>query len=89
MLMKLAIFGLGYVLGSRAGRARYDAIVAGARDIVRGEEVAAVVGFVRGGLDPVAARTLERCPVPVPGRTVGACPASTGSRPVPSGAAGA
>jgi len=48
MLMKLAIFGLGYLLGSRAGRARYDAIVAGARDIVQGEEVAAAVGLVRG-----------------------------------------
>ncbi|HYW25231.1 MAG TPA: hypothetical protein VE953_13775 [Terriglobales bacterium] len=48
MFVKLAIFGLGYMLGSRAGRARYEAIVAGARDIVQGEEVAAVVGFVRG-----------------------------------------
>jgi len=48
MWMKLAIFGLGYLLGSRAGRARYEAIVAGARDIVKGEEVAAVVGLVRG-----------------------------------------
>ncbi len=48
MLLKLAIFGLGYVLGSRAGRARYDAIVTGARSIARGEEVASVVGLVRG-----------------------------------------
>ncbi len=48
MLLKLAIFGLGYVLGSRAGRARYDAIVTGARAIARGEEVASVVGLVRG-----------------------------------------
>ncbi len=48
MLLKMAIFGLGYVLGSRAGRARYESIVAGARDIVRGEEVASVVGLVRG-----------------------------------------
>ena len=48
MLVKLAIFALGYVLGSRAGRARYEAIVAGTRDLVQGEEVAAVVGFVRG-----------------------------------------
>jgi hypothetical protein len=48
MFVKLAIFGLGYLLGSRAGRERYQAIVAGARDIVQGEEVAAVVGFVRG-----------------------------------------
>jgi len=48
MLVKLAIFALGYLLGSRAGRARYEAIVAGARDIIQGEEVATVVGFVRG-----------------------------------------
>ena len=48
MLLKLAIFALGYLLGSRAGRARYDAIVAGARDLVQGEEVAAVIGLVRG-----------------------------------------
>jgi len=48
MLVKLAIFALGYVLGSRAGRARYEAIVAGTRDLIRGEEVATVVGFVRG-----------------------------------------
>jgi hypothetical protein len=49
MLLKLAIFGLGYVLGSKAGRARYEAIVAGARDILTGEEVSTAVGFVRGG----------------------------------------
>jgi hypothetical protein len=48
MLLKLAIFALGYVLGSRAGRARYEAIVAGTRDLVQGEEVATVVGLVRG-----------------------------------------
>lgn len=48
MLWKLAIFGLGYVLGARAGRARYEAIVAGTRDLIQGEEVAAAVGFVRG-----------------------------------------
>ncbi len=48
MLVKLAFFGLGYLLGSRAGRARYDAIVAGARDIIQGEEVGTAIGFVRG-----------------------------------------
>lgn len=48
MLTKLAIFAIGYILGARAGRARYDAIVAEAKDIVKGEEVSAVVGFVRG-----------------------------------------
>ena len=48
MLVKLAIFGIGYVLGTRAGRQRYEEIVAGARDIIQGEEVATAVGFVRG-----------------------------------------
>jgi hypothetical protein len=50
MFTKLAIFAIGYVLGSRAGRARYDAIVAGTRDLLRGEEVATAVGLVRGAL---------------------------------------
>ncbi|HEX4214518.1 MAG TPA: hypothetical protein VIA06_14475 [Candidatus Dormibacteraeota bacterium] len=48
MFTKLAIFGLGYMLGARAGRQRYDAIVKEARSLARGEEVSAVVGFVRG-----------------------------------------
>jgi hypothetical protein len=48
MFLKLAIFGLGYLLGSRAGRAHYEAIVAGARDLLTGEEVSTSVGFVRG-----------------------------------------
>lgn len=50
MFVKLAIFALGYLLGARAGRARYDAIVNEAKDVVKGEEVSAVVGFVRGAL---------------------------------------
>jgi hypothetical protein len=48
MFTKLAISELGYLLGARAGRPRYDAIVTGTRDIVQGEEVATVVGLVRG-----------------------------------------
>lgn len=50
MFTKLAIFGLGYVLGARAGRPRYDAMVREAKDVISGEEVSAVVGFVRGAL---------------------------------------
>jgi hypothetical protein len=50
VLVKLGIFAIGYLLGSRAGRARYEAIVAGARDLARGEEVATVVGLVRGAI---------------------------------------
>ena len=48
MFTKLALFGLGYLLGTRAGRKRYEEIVAGARDLVQGEEIATAVGFVRG-----------------------------------------
>lgn len=50
MLVKLALFGLGYVLGARAGRARYEELVGGARDFIKGEEVSTAVGFVRGAL---------------------------------------
>ena len=50
MFTKLAIFALGYMLGARAGRQRYDAIVKEATSLARGEEVSAVVGFVRGGI---------------------------------------
>lgn len=48
MFTKLAIFAPGYMLGARAGRPRYDAIVREAKDVVQGEEMSAVVGFVRG-----------------------------------------
>ena len=48
MFTKLAIFGVGYLLGSRAGRKRYEEIVAGARDLIQGQEIATAVGFVRG-----------------------------------------
>ncbi len=47
---KMAFFGLGYLLGSRAGRQRYEEIVGAVRDFLKGEEVATAVGFVRGML---------------------------------------
>ena len=50
MLGKLALFGLGYVIGARAGRERYEELVGGIRDFVKGEEVSTAVGFVRGAL---------------------------------------
>jgi hypothetical protein len=49
MFTKLAIFGAGYLLGTRAGRQRYQALVKEAKDFLRGEAVATAVGFVRGG----------------------------------------
>lgn len=50
MLGKMALFGLGYVMGTRAGRQRYEELVSGAKDLFRGEEVATAVGFMRGAL---------------------------------------
>ncbi|HZV51458.1 MAG TPA: hypothetical protein VFD49_17035 [Candidatus Dormibacteraeota bacterium] len=50
MFTKMAFFGLGYLLGSRAGRQRYEEIVGAVRDFLQGEEVATAVGFVRGML---------------------------------------
>jgi hypothetical protein len=48
LFTKLAMFGAGYVLGTRAGREKYDDMVSSVREIVQGEEIAAMVGFVRG-----------------------------------------
>ncbi len=50
MLLKLSLFALGYLLGARAGRARYEELMGGVRDFVKGEEVSTAVGFVRGAL---------------------------------------
>jgi hypothetical protein len=50
MLVKLALFGIGYLLGARAGRERYEELIGGVRDFVKGEEVTTAVGFVRGAL---------------------------------------
>jgi hypothetical protein len=50
MLGKMALFGLGYVIGTRAGRQRYEELVSSARDIFKGEEIATAFGFMRGAL---------------------------------------
>jgi hypothetical protein len=50
MLGKMALFGLGYVMGTRAGRQRYEELVGGAREFFRGEEIATALGFARGAL---------------------------------------
>jgi hypothetical protein len=50
MLGKLALFGIGYVLGTRAGRQRYEELMGGAKDLFKGEEIATAVGFMRGAL---------------------------------------
>ena len=50
MLVKLSVFAVGYLLGARAGRERYEELVGGIRSFVRGEEVTTAVGFVRGAM---------------------------------------
>lgn len=50
MLGKLAVFGIGYLLGSRAGRERYEELTRWARRAITSEEVATAVGYARGTL---------------------------------------
>ena len=50
MFTKMAVFGLGYLLGTRAGRQRYEELTRGARQFFRGEEMATALGFVRGAM---------------------------------------
>jgi hypothetical protein len=50
MLGKLALFGLGYLMGTRAGRQRYEELVGGVRDFVKGEEISTAMGFMRGAI---------------------------------------
>jgi hypothetical protein len=50
MFGKLAVFGIGYLIGARAGRQRYEELVGGVRDFLKGEEVTTAMGFMRGAL---------------------------------------
>ncbi|HEY4865644.1 MAG TPA: hypothetical protein VIK45_09060 [Candidatus Dormibacteraeota bacterium] len=50
MFGKLAVFGIGYLIGARAGRQRYEELVGGVRDFVKGEEITTAMGFMRGAL---------------------------------------
>ena len=50
MVGKLALFGLGYLLGTRAGRQRYEELVGGIRGFVKGEEISTAMGFMRGAI---------------------------------------
>jgi hypothetical protein len=50
MLGKMALFGVGYLLGAKAGRQRYEELVGGLRDTFKGEEIATALGFARGAV---------------------------------------
>jgi hypothetical protein len=53
-LSNLAYAAAGYVLGSRAGRDRYDQIVRVARRVAGSQTVQATAGVVQGQLDQLA-----------------------------------
>jgi hypothetical protein len=60
--MKLSFLigaGVGYVLGSRAGRERYEAIVAAARRIAGSQTVQTTAGVLQAQVDTVAQRARD------------------------------
>lgn len=48
MLEKLLLFGIGYMLGAKAGRERFDELVGMGRQFAERDEVKMVAGVVRG-----------------------------------------
>jgi hypothetical protein len=54
-LSKLIYVGAGYVLGARAGRARYDQIVRVARRVAGSQTVQSTAGLAQARLDQFAA----------------------------------
>ncbi|HEY6377946.1 MAG TPA: hypothetical protein VI316_02080 [Candidatus Dormibacteraeota bacterium] len=51
MFEKLLVFGIGYVLGARAGRERLDELVQLGRKLAERDEVKMVVGLVQGVIE--------------------------------------
>jgi hypothetical protein len=51
MFEKLLIFGVGYVLGTRAGKERFDELVSMAKKFAEREEVKMAVGLATGFLE--------------------------------------
>jgi hypothetical protein len=51
MLEKLVIFGIGYVLGTRAGKERFDEMVETAKKFAARDDVQMVVSLATGFLE--------------------------------------
>jgi hypothetical protein len=62
MIGKLALFAVAYVLGARAGRARFDQLVSMTRWVARREEVQTAMGLAQGALQAAIERTQDRGP---------------------------
>jgi len=59
MLEKLVIFGIGYVLGTRAGKERFDEIVETAKKFAARDDVQMVVSRATGFLEERFSSTAE------------------------------
>jgi hypothetical protein len=59
MLEKLVIFGIGYVLGTRAGKERFDELVDTAKKFAARDDVQMVVGLATGYLEERLSSTAE------------------------------
>ena len=59
MFEKLVIFGIGYVLGTRAGKERFDEIVETAKKFAARDDVQMVVSLATGFLEERFSSTAE------------------------------
>jgi hypothetical protein len=60
MLEKLVIFGIGYVLGTRAGKERFDELVEAAKKFAARDEVQMAVSLATGFLEERFSSAAER-----------------------------
>lgn len=60
MLEKLVIFGVGYVLGTRAGKERFDEIVETAKKFAARDDVQMVVSLATGFLEERFSSTADQ-----------------------------
>lgn len=65
MVGKLAIFAVGYLLGSRSGREQYERLVSLVRWAAAREEVQSALGLAQSALQAAAERAQQP---PAPGR---------------------
>jgi hypothetical protein len=60
MVEKLVIFGIGYVLGTRAGRERFDELVAMGKKFAERDEVKMAVSMAMGFIEDRFSSTAEQ-----------------------------
>jgi hypothetical protein len=60
MLEKLLIFGVGYVLGTRAGKERFDQLVGAAKGFAERDEVKMALNLATGYLEERLSATAEQ-----------------------------